>query len=194
MSKKLTDVYKSTVSSKPSRSSAIKLQRKHQEKSPILLNSESQYIFWFCFPPKKNRSLRLFVSISVVQGFPIATFWWKVTISFVWLRIPFKCLFIKYKMKNHNNFHLKMKIKFFSLLFLYEPYLFCLEQHCLKSARIRSYSGPHFPAFGLNAERYLVSLCIQSKCGKIWTRITSKTDTFHSVICHYWATQKKKEI
>ena len=69
-----------------------------------------------------------------------------------------------------------MKIKFFSLLFLYEPHLFCLEQHCLKSARIRSYSGPHFPVFGLNAERYLVSLCIQSKCGKIWTRITSKTD------------------
>ena len=25
---------------------------------------------------------------------------------------------------------------------------------CLKSVRIRSYSGPCFPAFGLNAERY----------------------------------------
>ena len=29
--------------------------------------------------------------------------------------------------------------------------------HWLKSARNRSYSGPHFPAFGLN---------IQSECGK----------------------------
>ena len=27
--------------------------------------------------------------------------------------------------------------------------------HCVKSIRIRSYSGPHFPAFGLNAERYV---------------------------------------
>ena len=26
--------------------------------------------------------------------------------------------------------------------------------HCVKSVRIRSYSGPHFPAFGLNTERY----------------------------------------
>ena len=30
--------------------------------------------------------------------------------------------------------------------------------HCLKSVRIRSFSGPYFPAFGLNTERYSVSL------------------------------------
>ena len=28
------------------------------------------------------------------------------------------------------------------------------KQHCVKSVRIRSYSGPDFPAFGLNTERY----------------------------------------
>ena len=28
--------------------------------------------------------------------------------------------------------------------------------HCIKSIRIRSYSGPYFPAFGLNTERYSV--------------------------------------
>ena len=33
------------------------------------------------------------------------------------------------------------------------------EQHCVKSARIRSFSGPYFPAIGLNTERYPVSLC-----------------------------------
>ena len=27
-----------------------------------------------------------------------------------------------------------------------------LVSHCVKSARIRSFSGPHFPAFGLNRE------------------------------------------
>ena len=26
--------------------------------------------------------------------------------------------------------------------------------HCVKSVRIWSYSGPHFPEFGLNTERY----------------------------------------
>ena len=31
-------------------------------------------------------------------------------------------------------------------------------------------SGPYFPAFGLNTERYFVSLRIQSECGKIRTR------------------------
>ena len=32
------------------------------------------------------------------------------------------------------------------------------------------FSGPYFPAFGLNTERYEVSLRIQSECGKIRTR------------------------
>ena len=43
------------------------------------------------------------------------------------------------------------------------------------------YSGLYFPAFGLNTERYGASFCIQSECGKIWTRITPNTDTFHAV-------------
>ena len=53
---------------------------------------------------------------------------------------------------------------------------------CIKSARIRNYSGPYFPAFGLNTERYGVSLRIQSKCGKIRIRITPNADTFHAVM------------
>ena len=30
--------------------------------------------------------------------------------------------------------------------------------HCVKCVRIRSYSGPHFSAFGLNTERYSVRM------------------------------------
>ena len=52
----------------------------------------------------------------------------------------------------------------------------------VKSVRIRSYSVLYFPAFGLNMERYSVSLCIQSECGKIRTSITRNTDTFQAVI------------
>ena len=53
--------------------------------------------------------------------------------------------------------------------------------HCVKNVRIRSYSGPHFPAFGLNTDRYRVSFRVQSKCGKMRTRITPNTDNFHAV-------------
>ena len=63
-----------------------------------------------------------------------------------------------------------------SVLITYHPPL-------RKSVRIRSYSGPHFPLFLLNTERYGVSLCIQSKRGKIRTRIALNTDTYHAVPC-----------
>ena len=53
------------------------------------------------------------------------------------------------------------------------------KHHCVKSTHSRSYSGPHFPAFGLNTEKQAVSLRIQSECRKIRTRITPNTDTFH---------------
>ena len=51
----------------------------------------------------------------------------------------------------------------------------------LKSVRIWSFSEPYFPAFGVNTERHGVSLRIQSGCGKIQTRKTSNTDTFHAL-------------
>ena len=57
---------------------------------------------------------------------------------------------------------------------------FIKSYHCVKSVRIRSYSDPCFPAFGLITERYSVSLRIQSECGKIQTRITPNADTFYA--------------
>ena len=53
--------------------------------------------------------------------------------------------------------------------------------HYVKSVRIWSYSGPYFPTFGPNTERYGVSLRIQSECGKMRTKITTNTDMFHAV-------------
>ena len=46
------------------------------------------------------------------------------------------------------------------------------DHHCVKRVRIRSFSGPYFPAVALSTERYGVSLCIQSEFGKIRTRKT----------------------
>ena len=51
-----------------------------------------------------------------------------------------------------------------------------------KSVRIRSYSGPHFPAFVLNTARYSLSHRIQSECGKLRTRITPNMDPFYAVL------------
>ena len=51
----------------------------------------------------------------------------------------------------------------------------------MKSVSIRSFSGLYFPTSGLNMERYKGSLQIQSKCRKIRTRKTPKTDIFHAV-------------
>ena len=45
----------------------------------------------------------------------------------------------------------------------------------MKSVHIRSYSGPYFPAFGLNTERYSVEM------RKMRTRITPNTGTFYVV-------------
>ena len=55
------------------------------------------------------------------------------------------------------------------------------HQHCVKNVRIWSYSSPYFHVFGLNSEIYEVSLCIQTKCVKIRSRITPTTDTFGTV-------------
>ena len=56
-----------------------------------------------------------------------------------------------------------------------------LQLHCVKSVSTRSFSAPYFPAFGLNADRYSVSLGIESEWGKMWTRKTPNTNTFHAV-------------
>ena len=57
-----------------------------------------------------------------------------------------------------------------------------------KVSKYRVFSGPYFPAFGLNTERYFVSLPIHSKWGKIRTRKYSVFGHFsHSVsLLQFW--------
>ena len=51
----------------------------------------------------------------------------------------------------------------------------------MKNFFIGSFSVPYFPAFGLDNERYGVSLRIQIEYWKIRTRKTPNTDTFQPV-------------
>ena len=65
-------------------------------------------------------------------------------------------------------------------------------------------SGPYFPAFGLNMERYEVSLGMQSKCGEIRTRNHSKFGhfsrsavveiSFDKVVGHYSMSLVTQEV
>ena len=66
------------------------------------------------------------------------------------------------------------------------PSTFYLRHHCLKSVRIRNYSGPYFPAIGLNTEKY-------SECGKVgqiirmWENKDQNNSEYgHSLRSAYW--------
>ena len=86
----------------------------------------------------------------------------------------------------YSQFHFSMEQNVIANIRLYSILTFVLENarndyHCVKSVHIRSYSGPYFPAFELNTERYGVFLRIHSEFGKMRTRINPNTDTFHAV-------------
>ena len=51
----------------------------------------------------------------------------------------------------------------------------------VESARIRNFSRPCFPVFGLNTKIYTVNLRIQSECGKVRTRKFPNKNTFYAV-------------
>ena len=53
--------------------------------------------------------------------------------------------------------------------------------HCVKSVGIRTFSGRYFRTFGLSAERYGISLCIQSECEDIRTRKAPNMDIILAV-------------
>ena len=63
-------------------------------------------------------------------------------------------------------------------------------------SKYRVFSGPYFPAFGLNTERYELSLRIRSKCGKIRTRKNSVFGHFshNGSFNQYWNYHTHKSV
>ena len=57
--------------------------------------------------------------------------------------------------------------------------------HCLKNVHYQSFSGPHFPVFGLNTETYSLNLRIQSECRKMRNRKSPNTNTFYKVFSYF---------
>ena len=70
--------------------------------------------------------------------------------------------------------------------FLRTPILQNTTERLLLILGWHSYSGSYFPAFGLNTERYCVSLRIQSEWWKIWTWITPNLEFFFTQ-CDYFS-------
>ena len=56
---------------------------------------------------------------------------------------------------------------------------------CVKSVQIRRFFGQYFSVFGLNTERYFVSLRIQSTCSKIRTRKSFVFGYFSRSVCFH---------
>ena len=66
----------------------------------------------------------------------------------------------------------------------------CKNYHCVKNVRIRSFSGPYFPAFVLNTERYLFVLSLNGeKYGpeqpRIRTLVTQCASLMVKNICNF---------
>ena len=72
--------------------------------------------------------------------------------------------------------------------------MFTYNLHCVKSISIRSYSGPCFPAFKLNTEKYSLFLHIQFERRKIRTKKTWHAVTFYPVlgefVLHFYRSSK----
>ena len=84
-------------------------------------------------------------------------------------------------MSKNDIFHYTLYIYIFHYIPLCIPLYIFVILNCVKSVRIQSFSGPHFPAFRLNREIYFVNFRVQSESRKIWTRKTTITDSFYSV-------------
>ena len=90
-----------------------------------------------------------------------------------WCFKPFLFIFFCYHLSTElSDFNITIRISWVQWLTAFS--------NCMKSVRIQSLSCSYFSAFGLNTERYGVSVCIQSKCGNKRSRKTPNTDTSYA--------------
>ena len=128
---------------------------------------QTNFYFWnWHFCNRQNFSIKIIIilwnSANLSQIKAIYIFWnlvLKYTINITWMNVfCWQVIWNIFTNIDHNPT---------SFLFL------SILKHCVKSVQNGVYSGPYFPAFGLNTKIYAVNLRIQSKCGKIRTRKNS---------------------
>ena len=133
---------------------------------------------WIFFPYFVGNKAKRRISKRVFQETKHAKFYEKQTFLTSWYT------HVRVRMRGVRNIRFSENLTCF--VFLKHPFwdsCFCLitddlhiQQECSINLLGTNYvsteffSGPYFPAFGLNTERYEVSLSIQPECGKIRTR------------------------
>ena len=75
-----------------------------------------------------------------------------------------------------------VKVLKYVLSFSYVIWQMIKNNYCVKSVRIRSYSGLHLPRSRTEYGEIRVSLRIQSVCEEMRNRMTPNTDNFHAMI------------
>ena len=78
-----------------------------------------------------------------------------ILFGFLWVQVYLGTESVNFE-KNYLETVVILSQRYISLKLFFN--LFIRNFHCLKSVRILSISSPYFPAFGLNTERYSVSL------------------------------------
>ena len=107
---------------------------------------------------------------------------WVISMSPPYKSSPRRCSVKKGVLKNFANFigkHVSWGLFSINLQACNTPLhgIMVVKKQCMKRVRIRSLSGPYFPAIGLNTD----TLRIQFECDKIRNRKTPNTDTFYAV-------------
>ena len=87
-------------------------------------------------------------AIAFPTGLIILTFWHLINVLSNWKFVP-QLLPNLFSICNFSR-----KILYLSMIGVYDHYIWLCLTLCVKSVRIRSYSGSHFPAFGLNTGNY----------------------------------------
>ena len=140
----------------------------------------NNYYFLHCmfskfFYPRINKP-------NMHNNIDISSFWNGLNHPFgstgFYLRAKLQKIIRKWK----NNLFFIFQVIFLEVYIFKDVTFFSRLVHCVKSARIRSFSAPYFPVSRLNTEKYSISLRNQSEWGKIRTRKTLNTDTFHEVV------------
>ena len=106
-------------------------------------------------------------------------------LSFIITDLQIDCIFLWYSSAGYIvNTYLRIRKYSISITSKFCQCPILLGSHtvrCLKTICNQGFSGPYFPAFRLNTERYFVFLRIQSKCRKKRTIKNFETDTFYQV-------------
>ena len=138
-------------------------------------------------------SFRSSDKLSSFCNFPISFLTFQLSVqdnSFLFLIMRFHFLkSLGYWQKNYvSNSNL---LSMYCLHYVW--FCFFWYYHCLKRVRNRSFSGLYFPAFGLNRNRYSVSLRISPYSVQMWEDIDQKNSRYvHFSRSFYFDTKQRK--